>query len=91
MIPFPFHFFAKRHHNKWLVLIAAYKLLQALLIGLIGLGARHLLHKDVGDELSTLADHLHFNSEWRLVSFILDKAELIHDPLLRRIGFVAFC
>jgi 23S rRNA pseudouridine1911/1915/1917 synthase len=91
MIPSPFHFFAKRHHNKWLVLIAAYKLLQALLIGLIGLGARHLLHKDVGDELSNLADHLHFNSEWRLVSFILDKAELIHDPLLRRIGFVAFC
>jgi uncharacterized membrane protein (DUF2068 family) len=91
MNPSPFHFFAKRHHNKWLVLIAAYKLLQALLIGLIGLGARHLLHKDVGDELSALADHLHFNSEWRLVSFILDKAELIHDPLLRRIGFVAFC
>ena len=91
MIRSPFHFFAKRRHNKWLVLIAAYKLLQALLIGLIGLGARHLLHKDVGDELSALADHLHFDSGWRLVSFILDKAELIHDPLLRRIGIVAFC
>jgi len=90
MIRSPFHFFAKRRHNKWLVLIAAYKLLQALLIGLIGLGARHLLHKDVGDELASLADHLHFNSEWRLVSFLLDKAELVHDPLLRRIGIVAF-
>lgn len=90
MIRSPFHFFAGRHHNKWLVLIAAYKLLQALLIGLIGLGARHLLHKDVGDELSALADHLHFNSEWRLVSFLLDKAELLNDPMLRRIGLVAF-
>src|SRR5208337_3185220 len=91
MIRSPFHFFAKRHHNKWLVLIAAYKLLQALLIGLIGLGARHLLHKDVGDELSSLIDHLWFNTEGRLVKFLLDKAELLNDPLLRRIGFVAFC
>ena len=91
MIRSPFHFFAKRQHNKWLVLIAAYKLLQALLIGLIGLGARHLLHKDVGDELSALADHFRFNPESRLVNFILDRAELLNDPLLRRIGVVAFC
>ena len=90
MIRSPFHFFAKRRHNKWLVLIAAYKLLQALLIGLIGLGARHLLHKDVGDELATLADHFRFNPESRLVNFILDRSEVLNDPVLRRIGFVAF-
>ncbi len=89
--PFRTPIFAKsRHHNNWLVLIAAYKLLQALLIALIGLGARHLLHKDVGDELATLVDHLRFNPESRLVNFLLDKAELLNDPLLRRIGLVAF-
>ena len=71
------------------MLIAAYSYLRAVLVGLIGLGARHLLHKDVGDELPPLADHLHFNSEWQLISFILDKAELVHDPLLRRIGIIA--
>ena len=91
MIRSPLHLFAKsRHHNKWLVLIAAYKLLQALLIALIGLGARHLVGKDVGDELSTLADHLRFNPESHLVNFVLDKASLVSDPLLRRIGLVAF-
>ena len=37
-----------------------------------------------------LADHLHFNSEWRLVDFILDKASILNDPLLRRIGLAAF-
>jgi uncharacterized membrane protein (DUF2068 family) len=83
--------FAKgRHHNQWLVMIAAYKLLQALLFLSIGLGARHLLHKDVGDEFAALVDHLRFNPESRLVNFVLDKAELIHDPLLRRIGLLAF-
>jgi uncharacterized membrane protein (DUF2068 family) len=79
-----------RKHNKWLVIIAAYKFLQALLFVSIGLGARHLLHKDAGDELSALADHLRFNPESRLVNFVLDKAELLNDPILRRIGLVAF-
>jgi uncharacterized membrane protein (DUF2068 family) len=91
MIRSPLQIFAsRRHHNQWLVLIASYKLLQALLFVSIGLGARHLLHKDVGDELAALADHLRFNPESRLVNFLLDKAELLNDPILRRIGLVAF-
>ena len=76
--------------NKWLVLIASYKTLQAVLFALIGLGARHMLHKDVGDELTLVADHLRFNPESRLVNFILDRASLLDDPILRRIGILAF-
>lgn len=87
----PFRLFPKRHrHDAGLLAIAAYKLLQALLFVAIGVGAVHLLHKDAADEISRLADHLHFNSEWRLVDFILDKASLLNDPLLRRIGLAAF-
>jgi len=77
-------------HNKWIVLIASYKTLQAILFALIGLGARHMLHKDVGDELAALADHLRFNPESRLVNIILDRASLLNDPILRRIGILAF-
>jgi uncharacterized membrane protein (DUF2068 family) len=80
-----------KDHNQWLILIAAFKLAQAMLFVAVGLGALHLLHKDVGDELTKIADHLHFNSEWHLVNFILDKASLVNDPLLRRIGLGAFC
>lgn len=80
----------KRSHDKGLLLIAAYKLIQALLFIAIGVGALKLLHKDAADELAQLADHLHFNSEWRLVDFILDKASLLNDPMLRRIGLAAF-
>lgn len=79
-----------KRHNKWLVLIAAYKLLQALVIAAIGVGALQLLHKDVSDVLSDLAMALRFNPESHLVNFILDKASLIDDPMLRRIGAVAF-
>lgn len=77
-------------HNRWLVLIAVYKCLQALLIAAIGFGALHLLGKDAGDELSALAERLHFNPEGKLVDFLQDKAEFLNDPLLRRIGITAF-
>lgn len=77
-------------HDKGLMLIAAYKLLQALLFAAIGVGAVKLMGKDAAEVLGRVADHLHFNSEWRLVEFILDKASLLNDPLLRRIGLTAF-
>jgi len=80
-----------RGHNRWLLLIAGYKFFQAFLFIAIGLGAHRLLHKDIADEIDLLARHLRFNPESRLVNFILIKASLVNDPLLRRIGFVAFC
>lgn len=79
-----------RRHNRWLVLIALYKVLQALLFIAIGVGALRLLHKDVGDMFALLADHLRFNPEWRIVHFALEKASLLNDPVLRRIGAAAF-
>lgn len=81
---------ARKHHNRWLLLIAVYKVLQALLFIAIGVGALHMLHRDIADDLLTLADHLNFNPESRFVNFVLDKASLVNDPLLRRIGAAAF-
>jgi uncharacterized membrane protein (DUF2068 family) len=78
------------NRNQWLILIAAFKLAQALLFVLIGVGALQLMHKDVGDVLGRLADHLRFNPESKFVNFILDKASLLDDRLLRRIGAVVF-
>jgi uncharacterized membrane protein (DUF2068 family) len=78
-------------HNTWLVLIAAFKVLQALLFVAIGVGALRLLHKDIEDILTRLADHLRFNPESRFVNFVLDKASIVDDRLLRRISVAVFC
>ena len=78
-------------HNKGLVLIAVYKLLHALLFAAIGVGALRLVGKDVGDILTRIASDLRFNPEGRFVNMILDRASLLDDPMLRRIGFGAFC
>src|SRR5580698_943663 len=80
----------KKQHNKVLILIAIYKGLQAALFFAVGIGALRLLHKDVGDVFEDLRDSLHFSPESRLVNFLLEKASLINDPILRRIGAVAF-
>jgi len=61
-----------------------------MLIASVGFGAMRLLHKDVGDVFEALREALHFNPESRLINFIAEKASLINDPLLRRIGALAF-
>jgi uncharacterized membrane protein (DUF2068 family) len=79
-----------KQHNKLLILIAAYKGLQALLFAAVGVGALRLVHHDVGDVLDDVRVALHFSPESRVVNFLLDKASLLNDPLLRRIGALAF-
>ncbi|MGB8259260.1 MAG: DUF2127 domain-containing protein [Terracidiphilus sp.] len=81
---------APRHHNGWLILIAAFKLGQALLFTAIAVGAIRLLHKDVADLLAQLADHMRFNPESRIVNFLLEHAAIVDDRLLRRIGTAGF-
>lgn len=76
--------------NKWLILIAAFKLLQALLFAAVGVGALRLVGKDVGDLLQRFVDHLRFNPESRLVNFLLEKADILDDRMLHRISAVVF-
>ena len=80
----------RQKHNRWLVLIAAYKFLLALMFVAVGVGALRLMHKDIDDVISHLGDLLRFNPESRFVNFLYDRASLINDPLLRRIGAMAF-
>jgi len=72
------------------MLIAAYKVVQALLFIAIGVGALRLLHKDLEDVLTTLIDHLRFNPESKLVNVILESAANVNDHMLRRISEVFF-
>ena len=45
------------------MLIAAYKFLLGLMFVAIGIGALHLLHKDIDDVLTQLAIAIRFNPE----------------------------
>jgi uncharacterized membrane protein (DUF2068 family) len=84
------------HHNRWLILIALFKFIQVLLFAGLALGAFqllhtiHVLHVDVADLFSDLADRLNFNPESRLVNFLLDLAAILDDKLLHRVEVAGF-
>jgi uncharacterized membrane protein (DUF2068 family) len=83
----------KKHHtgpDRGLLTIGLFKLGKAILFFGIGVGAIHMLHKDVGDEVMRLAMALKFDPESRFVSILLEKADLIDAHRLREIGLATF-
>jgi uncharacterized membrane protein (DUF2068 family) len=77
-------------HDRGLLAIGIFKLVKAIFFFCIGAGAVHLLHKDVGDEVTRLALKLRFDPESRLVALLLDKADLIDAHRLRQISVATF-
>ncbi len=69
-----------------LLVVGAFKLLKALFFIAIGLGALHLVHRNFGDLVMHLVDSLPIDPEGRIVSMVMDKADLINGHDLRRIG-----
>ena len=79
-----------KHHNKLLVLIAIFKLIQAALFIAIGIGALHLINVDIDDLLTKVLGILRFNPESHIVNLILIKASILDAHMLRRISAVVF-
>ena len=77
-------------HANGLVLIGLFKLVKAVFFFCVGIGAMHLLHKDLSDEVMRLATALRFDPESRVVSLLMDKVDLIDVRRLREIGFATF-
>lgn len=81
---------AHRHRDRGLLAIGLFKLGKAILFFSLGLGAIHLLHKDLGDEVMRLAMALKFDPESKLVTLLLDKVDLIDAHRLKQISFATF-
>lgn len=81
---------AHARHDPGLLAIGLFKLAKAIFFFALGIGAIHLLHKDLGDEILRLAKELKFDPESRIVTLILDKVDLIDDHRLKLISFGTF-
>jgi len=82
----------KEHHahDRGLLAIGIFKLGKSLLFFCLGVGAIHLLHKDLADEVIRLATALKFDPESRFISVVLDKVDLIDTHRLREISLATF-
>ena len=78
------------HHDRGLLLIGLFKLGKAILFFLLGVGAIHLLHKDIGDEVVKLATALKFDSENKVVTLLMEKVDLIDAHRLKEISLATF-
>ena len=77
-------------HDRGLLLIGLFKLGKSILFFCIGVGAIHLLHKDLGDVVMRVAMALKFDPESRFVGLVLDKVDLIDMHRLKLISLGTF-
>jgi uncharacterized membrane protein (DUF2068 family) len=77
-------------HDRWIIAIGVFKLLQAALFILLGIGAIRLLHKD----LMRVAEHfilaMRFNPEGHFVSLVMDRVAMIDPHRLKEISAAIF-
>lgn len=76
--------------DRGLLLIAIFKLFKSVFFFFLGVGALHLMNKDLSDEVQRLARELRFEPESRVVALVMDKVDLIDAARLREIGFATF-
>jgi len=77
-------------HDRWIIAIGVFKLLQALLFVLLGIGAVRLLHRDLIDVAEHFILAMRFNPEGHLVNLFLDKVALIDPRRLKQISAAIF-
>jgi uncharacterized membrane protein (DUF2068 family) len=78
------------HHDKGLLAIGLFKLVEAAFFLSVGVGALHFIHRDLGDAALRLVVRLRMDPEGRVVGFLLDHMDAITAHRLREIGVATF-
>ena len=76
--------------ERWIVAIGVWKLLEASLFVILGVGALKLLHKDLVDVVTRFIIDLGRDPEGHLANLILDKVALIDPHRLKQISIAIF-
>ena len=75
---------------RGLLLVGLFKMSKALFFGAVAAGALHMVHRNFGDMVMQLVNKLPIDPEGRLVSLIMDKADLVDSHHLREAGMYSF-
>jgi uncharacterized membrane protein (DUF2068 family) len=76
--------------SKAIYLIAAFKLFKAVMLLMVGLGALHLVHRDVAETLSKWAHEIHIDPESRHIHRAFERAFQANPKQLREIAAGTF-
>jgi uncharacterized membrane protein (DUF2068 family) len=81
---------ARLRHDSGLLLIGLFKVAEAIFFVLVGVGAIHFIHRDLGDAALRLAMRLRIDPDGRLIGWVLDHLDDITAHRLRQIGVATF-
>jgi uncharacterized membrane protein (DUF2068 family) len=76
----------RHRHDRWLIIIGVFKILEGMLFVLLGLGVVRLLHRDIGDLLLRVVLALHIEPESHFVNLLLEKVQLLTPHKMRLIS-----
>jgi uncharacterized membrane protein (DUF2068 family) len=76
----------RQSHDRWLVLIGGFKILEGLLFVLLGFGVIRLLHRDIADVLLRTVLAIRLDPESRFVNFLLEKVQMLTPHKMRLIS-----
>jgi uncharacterized membrane protein (DUF2068 family) len=84
------HGHAVKHHDRGLLTIGLLKLFEAVFFFLVGIGAIHFLHRDLGDAATRLAERLRMDMDGRVMTWVLDHLDDVTAHRLKQIGIATF-
>ena len=79
-----------RHHDRGLMAIGLLKLFEAVFFFLVGVGAIHFLHRDLGEAATRLAERLKFDLDGRMMTWVMDHLDDVTAHRLKQIGVATF-
>jgi len=77
--------------DRWIFLIAVFKLSKGILLVAAAIGVLGLLHKDVGEVVEHWIDVLRVDPDNRFIHSVLTKVWSVNDRTLREISAGTFC
>jgi uncharacterized membrane protein (DUF2068 family) len=81
---------AVKHHDRGLLAIGLLKLVEAVFFFLVGIGAIHFIHHDLGDAATRLAERLRMDMDGRVMTWVLDHLDDVTSHRLKQIGVATF-
>jgi uncharacterized membrane protein (DUF2068 family) len=79
-----------KSHSRGLMLIAAFKLLKGIALIAVGIGALHLLHKDVAAVADRWINAFRVDPHNRFILWLLAKLPLVNDKKLKELSVGTF-
>jgi len=80
----------QRPGDRWILLIAVFKLIKSILLVAAGIGALRLLHRDVADVVERWIDVFRVDPDNRFIHSVLVKILTVNDRSLKEISAGTF-